>query len=51
LSQTKFAAAFGFNLHTLKGWEQGRRSMDPHVRILMKVIEKEPMAVRRALSI
>ena len=51
LSQTRFAAAFGFNLHTLKGWEQGRRSMDPHVRILMKVIEKEPMAVRRALSI
>ena len=51
MSQAKFAAAFGFNVHTLKGWEQRRRSMDPHVRVLMMVIDKEPNAVRRALSI
>lgn len=51
MSQAKFAASFGFNVHTLKGWEQKRRSMDPHVRVLLTVIEKEPIAVRRALSI
>ncbi|MGH6931471.1 MAG: helix-turn-helix domain-containing protein [Dongiaceae bacterium] len=51
MSQARFAAAFGFNVHTLKGWEQKRRGMDPHVRVLLTVIDKEPSAVRRALSL
>lgn len=50
MSQTAFAAAFGVSLPTLQKWEQRvRRPMGP-ARVLLRVIEHEPEAVRRALA-
>ena len=50
LSQEAFAARFGFTVHAVREWEQGRRQPERSARVLLKVIQKEPEAVRRALS-
>lgn len=50
LSQAKFAAQFGFSLDAVRNWEQGRRQPELAARALLMVIEREPDAVRRALS-
>ena len=50
LSQQKFAARFGFALSAVRNWEQGRRQPDPAARAFLKVIDREPEAVSRALS-
>jgi putative transcriptional regulator len=49
-SQTKFARTFGFALDAVQNWEQGRRTPDPTARALLRVIEREPAAVQRALA-
>ncbi len=49
-SQSKFARTFGFNLDAVQNWEQGRRTPDLTARALLRVIEREPDAVRRALG-
>lgn len=51
LSQAKFAARFGFALDAVRNWEQGRRQPDLAARAFLRVIEREPDAVRRALSV
>ncbi|MBI2378560.1 MAG: transcriptional regulator [Deltaproteobacteria bacterium] len=50
LTQKAFAERFGFELGTLRHWEQRRRQPEGPARILLRVIEREPEAVRRALS-
>ena len=50
LSQEAFAATYGFALSTMRDWEQGRRQPDRSARILLKIVEKEPEAVTRALA-
>jgi len=50
LSQGEFAARFGFKLDALQNWEQGRRRPDGAARALLRVIEREPEAVLRALG-
>jgi putative transcriptional regulator len=50
LSQTEFARWFGISPGTLRNWEQGRRVPEGPARVLLKVIEREPEAVRRALG-
>ncbi|WP_246505822.1 helix-turn-helix domain-containing protein [Mesorhizobium silamurunense] len=50
LSQTEFAARYGFSFGRVRDWEQGRSNIDAPSRILLTVIEKEPEAVERALS-
>lgn len=50
LSQAEFAHRFGFNAASLKDWEQGRTNPPSPVRAYLKVIEKEPKAVKRALA-
>jgi putative transcriptional regulator len=49
LSQTQFARRFGFELDALQNWEQGRRRPEGPARALLRVIEREPEAVARAL--
>lgn len=50
LSQARFAAKFGFDSRALQDWEQKRRLPDRSARILLRVIEREPKAVERALA-
>jgi putative transcriptional regulator len=50
LSQGQFAARFGFKLDALQNWEQGRRRPDGAARAFLRVIEREPDAVQRALA-
>jgi len=50
MSQSRFAKSFGFGLAAVQSWGQGRRRPEGPARILLKVIEHEPEAVRRALA-
>ncbi len=50
LSRDAFAARFGLKLAAVRDWEQGLRTPDPAARTLLRVIEKEPGAVVRALE-
>jgi putative transcriptional regulator len=51
MSQTEFSQRFGFNPASVKDWEQGRAKPPSPVRAYLKVIEKEPKAVERALQV
>ena len=50
LSQHEFATRFGFTLDAVQNWEQGRRQPEGAARALLRVIEREPAAVQRALA-
>lgn len=50
LSQEAFAQTYGFALSAVRDWEQGRRRPERSARILLKIVEKEPEAVTRALA-
>ena len=50
ISQEDFASRYRIPLGTLRDWEQGRRQPERSARILLKVVEKEPEAVMRALA-
>jgi putative transcriptional regulator len=50
LSQDAFAVRFGIPVGTIRDWEQNRRTPDLSARILLKVIDKDPDAVTRALA-
>lgn len=50
LSQESFARTYGFALSAVRDWEQGRRKPERSARILLKIVEKEPEAVSRALA-
>jgi putative transcriptional regulator len=49
-SQKEFARRFGFSVRTVQEWEQGRAVPDRPARILLRVIEKSPRAVERAVA-
>jgi len=51
LTQERFAARFGFNINTLRHWEQGRRVPEGPTRAYLLVIDREPEAVRKALRL
>jgi putative transcriptional regulator len=50
LTQTAFAQRYGFELSSIRNWEQGRRQPEGPARLLLLVIDKEPDAVQRALA-
>ena len=50
LSQDQFALAFGVSASTLRKWEQGQRSPTGAAETLLKIIDREPQAVVRALK-
>lgn len=50
LSQPKFAATFGFSVGRIRDWEQGRFEVDAPSRAFLRVLDREPEAVFRALG-
>lgn len=50
LSQAQFARTFGIPKRTLQDWEQRRRFPDLTAQALLRVIAREPAAVKRALA-
>lgn len=50
LSQTGFAREFGFTADSIRNWEQGARKPNLQTRAFLKVIQRNPKAVREALS-
>src|ERR1700722_14885240 len=50
LSQEEFATRFQIPLGTLRDWEQGRKEPDAAARAYLRVIAREPDAVRKALA-
>lgn len=51
LSQDAFARKFGLSPATLRDWEQGRRRMDRTAQAFLKVIDRAPEAVEKALKV
>lgn len=50
MSQGVFAACFGFSSRTIEKWEQGIRQPAGAARAYLLVIDRNPTAVRSALS-
>ena len=50
LTQQQFAQEFGLELRTIQDWEQGRVMPTGAARTLLRIIERDPEAVRRALA-
>jgi putative transcriptional regulator len=50
MTQEAFAIRYGLTLARVRDWEQGRSAPDGAARAYLKVIEKEPEAVERALA-
>lgn len=50
MSQGQFAQEFGFSVRTLQEWEQGRSVPSGVSKHFLLVLQKEPEAVRRALT-
>ncbi|HTM64360.1 MAG TPA: transcriptional regulator [Gammaproteobacteria bacterium] len=50
MSQTRFAACFGFSVRTIEKWEQGIRQPAGAARAYLIVIDRNPDAVRIALN-
>jgi len=51
LSQSQMAIFLGVKTKTLQNWEQGIRNPTASAQTLLHVLEKEPEAVMRALSV
>jgi putative transcriptional regulator len=50
LTQREFSRQFEIALGTLRDWEQGTRRPDSAAKAYLRVIEKNPDAVRQALD-
>lgn len=50
LTQEEFAAQFHIPIGTLRDWEQDRNAPDKAAKAYLRVIAKDPDAVRRALG-
>ncbi len=50
LTQAQMAPLMGMSLSGYRKWEQGQRSVSGPAAMLLRVIEKEPEAVRRVLG-
>lgn len=50
LSRVRFAAKFGLDPRAVQEWEQGRRRPDRAAALLLRIIDREPEVVERALG-
>jgi DNA-binding transcriptional regulator YiaG len=46
LTQTRFAAAVGISVHTLRNWEQGRRQPEGPAIALLRIAARHPQIIR-----
>ena len=49
LTQIQFAERFGFNLSTLRCWEQNNRIPSKATRVLLRIIERAPKIVEEIM--
>jgi putative transcriptional regulator len=49
-STKEFERLFGIPARTMESYEQGRRKLDGAMRVLLRIIDREPKAARRALT-
>ena len=50
LAGPEFARRYGIPVGALEDWEHGRGAPDGAARVLLKIIDREPAAVERALG-
>ncbi len=50
MSQVTFATTIGVPVATVRNWEQRRTGIAPSARTLLRIMEREPAAVLRALA-
>lgn len=50
LTQEMFAAALGISVHTLRNWEQGRRSPEGPALALLRIVARHPRVLRENLA-
>ncbi|QEP43822.1 helix-turn-helix domain-containing protein [Ectothiorhodospiraceae bacterium BW-2] len=50
-SQSKFAALIGVNVRTLQHWEQGHRHPTGPAKILLRLVQSDPVSVFKNLHI
>jgi putative transcriptional regulator len=51
LTQDQFARALGISVHTLRNWEQGRRTPDGPALALLRVAARHPRVLRENLAV
>lgn len=49
LTQEEFAEALGISVHTLRNWEQGRRSPEGPALALLRIAARHPRVLRENL--
>ena len=50
LTQVQFAKALGISVHTLRGWEQGRRQPEGPAIALLRIAARHPKLIRENLA-
>jgi len=50
LTQQQFAGALGISVHTLRNWEQGRRSPEGPALALLRIAARHPRVLRENLA-
>jgi DNA-binding transcriptional regulator YiaG len=50
LTQARFAQALGISVHTLRNWEQGRRTPEGPALALLRITARNPGVLRENLS-
>ena len=50
LTQDQFARALGISIHTLRNWEQGRRSPEGPALALLRIAARHPRVLRENLA-
>jgi len=50
LTQEQFAEALGISVHTLRNWEQGRRSPEGPALALLRIAARHPRVLRENLA-
>ena len=50
LTQEQFAGALGISVHTLRNWEQGRRTPEGPALALLRIAARHPRVLRENLA-